>query len=297
MKPTKNPTNGKNGNPKQAKRAEDYTLVITEMEDKLRNQLKKAKEINLGLNTVIEQNNQKINEIISKNNKFISILAHDLRGPFNSIIGFLNLIKENLNNDDMNNVEKYLDIVYNSANNTLNLLDNLLVWTMSQNSEKYFNPITIELDQLIIDEIDYLIVSANQKQITLNQSIEKGLNVTADVQMVSTIIRNLITNAIKFTNPGGEITISAMENEHHIEIAIEDNGIGISFEAQKELFKIDSFHSTIGTSNEKGLGLGLLLCKEFIDVHGGDIKIDSQPGKGCEMKITLPQYIKEPVEL
>jgi signal transduction histidine kinase len=109
--------------------------------------------------------------------------------------------------------------------------------------------------------------------------------------MVKTILRNLIGNAIKYTNNGGEITISATEGKRFIEIVVKDNGIGISPEAQRRLYKIHSFHSTTGTNNEKGTGLGLILCREFIEMHGGNIRIESEPGKGSKFKFTLPHYI------
>lgn len=293
MKTNNKPIDGKNRCPGSRNM---FTLVANNektTENELRLRLKKLEEINLQLTNVIKQSEQKINEIITKNNKFVSILAHDLRNPFNSILGFLELIKNNLNNYNKNKIEEFVTIAYNSANNTLDLLNNLLVWTISQNSEKSFNPVKIDLDELLLDEIENLIASAKQKQITLNHSLAANLKVRADLQMVRAILRNLISNAIKYTKPGGEITISALENDKHVEIAIEDNGIGISFEAQKELFKIDSFHSTVGTNNEKGTGLGLLLCKEFVEINGGNILIESEPGKGCELKFTLPQYIKE----
>jgi signal transduction histidine kinase len=263
------------------------------VENDLRFRLKKMEENNLHLKKVIEQGKQKIDEIITKNNKFVSILAHDLRSPFNSIMGFLELIKRDMDTFDKEKFENYINIAYNSANNMLNLLNNLLVWTLSQSGEKNYNPVKIDLDELLFDEIHNHMPLAKQKQINLNHSLASDLTVRADLQMVRTILRNLITNAIKYTNPGGEITISAIENDKHIEIAIEDNGIGISFEAQKELFKIDSFHSTIGTNNEKGTGLGLLLCKELVEINGGNILIESEPGKGCELKFTLPQFIND----
>ena len=109
--------------------------------------------------------------------------------------------------------------------------------------------------------------------------------------MVKTILRNLISNAIKYTNIGGEIMVSASENKQFVEISIKDNGVGISSMNQKELFKINSFHSTTGTNNERGTGLGLILCKEFVEMHGGKILVESEQGKGCEFRFTLPHYI------
>jgi signal transduction histidine kinase len=269
------------------------TIADTEemTESMLRLQLKKLEETNVQLSEVIKADSEKLKEIITKNNKFTSILAHDLRSPFNSILGFLGLIKDNLNNYDKNKIEEYVNIVYDSAQNTLTLLNNLLVWTFSQNGEKCFNPVKVDLAKLLLEEIAELKISAKQKQIKLNYTLAANLKVKADIQMLRTILRNLINNAIKYTNPGGEVHISALENNNHVEIAVEDNGVGISFEDQEKLFKTEYFHSTVGTNNEKGTGLGLLLCKEFVETHGGKIQSRSEPGKGSELKFTIPQYI------
>lgn len=253
--------------------------------------LREMEELNVHLEKLVEQRTKKLTEVVATNTKFLSIIAHDLRSPFSSILGVLEILKINLNDYNKNEIEDYVDIAYNSANSTLSLLDSLLAWTISQNKEKSFNPVKINLNELLIDEIECINTSANQKQIRLSHSIAPDLNVNADLQMVKTILRNLISNAIKYTNTGGEITISASENKQFVEVEVKDNGIGISLEAQKKLFKIEAFHSTAGTNNEKGTGLGLLLCKEFIKLHGGNLLIESEPGKGSKFKFTMPHYI------
>ena len=263
----------------------------TAAEKKLLLRLREMEELNTGLELLVEQRTSKLVEIVSTNAKFLSIIAHDLRSPFSSILGILELLKMSLKELDKNEIEKYIEIVYNSANNTLTLLDNLLVWALSQNKEKNFKPIKINLYELLREEIENLKTLASQKQITLRHSVKPDLNVTADIQMVKTILRNLINNAIKYTNVNGEIIIDANEVNQYIEIAIKDNGIGISAEDQRKLFKIDAFHSTPGTHDEKGTGLGLLLCKEFVELHGGNIRIESEAGKGSRFAFTLPHYI------
>jgi signal transduction histidine kinase len=253
--------------------------------------LKEIEAHNKQLEELTQKQKKELTDIITTHNKFISILAHDLRSPFGSILAVLELIAKNLKEFDLSEAERYIKIAKNSANNTLSLLDNLLVWIISQHQGDNFNPVKIDLHNLLLEEIENLTSIADQKQISLVQNIAKDLKITADLQMVKTILRNLITNAIKYTHNYGVITISAMENNQYVEIAIEDNGIGISFEAQKDLFKIDSFQSTIGTNSERGTGLGLLICKDFIEKHGGNIWIESEPGKGSEFKFTLPHYI------
>ncbi len=246
---------------------------------------------NASLEFILEQRTQKLTEIVSTNGKFLSIIAHDLRSPFSSIIGILELLKMSLKEFEKDEIEKYVDIVYNSANNTLVLLDNLLIWAISQNKEKNFNPVKINLHELLSGEIENLRLLAAQKHIELKQDIGREVNVTADLQMIKTVFRNLISNAIKYTNENGKISINAHENEKLVEVAITDNGIGISAENQKKLFKIDFLHSTPGTKNEKGTGLGLLLCKEFVELHGGNIWIESQVCAGSRFLFTLPHYL------
>ena len=259
--------------------------------DDLMLRLKELEELNAHLEILVDKRTKELISVAATNAKFISIIAHDLRSPFASIIGVLEILKVSLNQQNMNDIENYIDIAYNSANRTLILLDNLLAWTISQNKEKNFNPVKINLYELLREEIENITTSARQKQITLNYSIAHDLNITADLQMAKTIIRNLISNAIKYTNTGGEIAMSAIEGNEFVEISIKDNGIGISPEIQKNLFKIEAFHSTSGTNNEKGSGLGLVLCKEFVELHGGKILLESEPGKGSEFKFTLPHYI------
>ena len=253
--------------------------------------LQEMDRLNASLEILLEQRTSKLTEIVSTNGKFLAIIAHDLRSPFSSIIGILELLKLSLKEFNKDEIEEYVDIVYNSANNTLVLLDNLLVWAVSQNKEKNFKPIKIDLYNLLRQEIENLKTTAGQKQIEINHFVEPGLNVTADLQMVKTILRNLISNAIKYTNINGQITINALENKQYVEISVKDNGIGMSPEIQKKLFKIDFLYSAPGTNDEKGTGLGLLLCKEFVELHGGNIWIKSDAGKGSCFSFTLPHYI------
>ena len=291
LKAFENKAYRKNGSPKLLVLSSDIDDTGKTSENYFILRLREMEAINAHLEKLIEQQTRKLTEVATTNTKFISIIAHDLRSPFSSILYALDIVKENLNNNNINETENYINIASNYASNTLSLLDDLLVWTMSQNNEKNFNPVKINLNELLRDEIVSSIISATQKQITLRHSIAPNLNVTADLQMVKTILRNLIGNAIKYTNTGGEISISASEGKQFVEIAVKDNGIGISPAFQRELFKINDNHSTKGTNNEKGTGLGLLLCKEFIEMHGGNIRVESKPGIGSKFKFTLPHYI------
>jgi signal transduction histidine kinase len=260
-------------------------------EKQIMSQLQEMEELNIHLGQLLDQRTAENAEVVATNTKFISILSHDLRSPFSSILGVLQILKKSLNDYDKDEFEKYIDIASDSANRTLNLLDELLEWTISQNFKKSFNPVKINLKKLIEGEIENMGFSAIQKQIKLTHYITSTLYVIADLQMIKTVLRNLISNAVKYSNTRGEIIISASEIRQFVEIAVKDNGIGISLEARKSLFKIDSFHTTKGTNNEKGNGLGLILCKEFIETHGGKIRIESEPDRGSKVTFTLPHYL------
>lgn len=257
----------------------------------LKLRLKELEEINSHLEKVSEDQSKKLAEVVETNSKFLSIIAHDLRSPFSSILGVLELLKDSYYEYNIKEVEKYIRMATNSATGTLNLLDNLLSWTSAQNKATFINPVKIDLYELIIEEFESITPAATHKLLSLNHSIPPRLFLAADIEMVKTILRNLISNAIKFSYIGGEIRVSASEDKQFVEITIEDNGIGISQKDQKELFIKNEVHSTRGTNNEFGTGLGLILCKEFVEKHGGKILIESEAGKGTKVRFTLPHYI------
>jgi signal transduction histidine kinase len=260
-------------------------------ENNLQLRLKELKEINVGLENRVMHDNDILNEVVARNAKFMSIVAHDLRSPFNSIIGILDILAGNIDKYRKDEIEELIHIASSSAINTYKLLENLLDWSVVQNKEKSFNPVKINLRELILSELDSFNILASQKHIVLDQSVFQDIYLTADIQMVKTIFRNLISNAIKYSNQGGIIFISATEGNQFVEIEVMDNGIGMTENALGKLFKMDEFHSTIGTDNEHGTGLGLLFCKEFVEMHGGKIWAESKPGKWSKFKFTLPHYI------
>ena len=254
-------------------------------------EIQEMEQRNVQLENLVSQLTNELIDKVATNSKFITIIAHDLRSPFVSILGALELLRNKLEQDNIKDVDEYVNIAAYSARRTLNLLDNLLAWAVSQNSEKSFTPVKINLKKVLAFEISNINYSARQKQIKLNNSIASELNVSGDLQMIKTVFRNLISNAVKYTNPGGEISITARAEGAYVEISVKDNGIGISQEVQNDLFKAHTYKSTPGTKNEKGTGLGLLLCKEFVELNGGKIQVESKKGTGSEFKITLPHYI------
>lgn len=279
---------GKNGKAKSSVQEVAVANCGKEPEELAVFQLNELQKINAHLHKALEDRSKKLLEVVATNSKFMSIIAHDLRSPFSSIIGALELLKSSLDDFSIYEIEKYISIASKSAINTLDLLDNLLMWTVSQNKEKNFLPVRINLLELVDYEIESIKASATQKQIRLFHSIVPDLFIRADFQMVKTIFRNLINNAIKYTDTGGDIHIEALVFNRFVEISVKDNGIGISPDFRKGIFQDGPVHTTAGTWNEQGTGLGLMLCKEFVEIHGGDIRVESEPGTGSSFIFTLP---------
>ncbi len=257
---------------------------------KLLLRLQEMEKINSNLKKQAEDQSKKLEEVIATNAKFLSIIAHDLRSPFQSIIGALDLLRDSFNENNKNRIRTYIQMASNSANGTLTLLENLLSWTASQNKAISFTPVKINLLELITGELESVNIPATRKQLSLNHMCPGNIYLFADLQMVKTIFRNLINNAIKYSFIGGEITVSATVGNQFALITVRDNGIGISHKAQKELFNKDGIHSTRGTDNENGTGLGLMLCKDFVEKHSGTLSIESETGKGSKFSFTLPHY-------
>lgn len=238
-------------------------------------------------------------EILTKNNeleianatkdKFFSIIAHDLKSPFSSIIGFSEILVTELNELDKEEIEKYTRYILQSSKRALALLMNLMEWAQSQTGRIEFNPAKIDLVNLVNENILLADENARQKSISIEKALPENVTAFADKAMIGTILRNLISNAIKFTQPGGKISISFVEQRGEIIFSIQDTGVGISNVSIEKLFLIDQGFSTSGTNNEIGTGLGLILCKEFVVKHGGKIWVESQQGVGSIFYFSIPK--------
>ncbi|TAL70632.1 MAG: sensor histidine kinase [Bacteroidetes bacterium] len=236
-----------------------------------------------------------LKELNASKDKFFSIIAHDLKAPFNSIIGLSGILKEELKSGGPAAIEEYAGLINTSAVQTFRLLENLLEWANSQRGKIVFKPGPIILRELYTEEFSSLNDMATAKNIELIRSFQDDLKIIADKNMLKTILRNLISNAIKFTHKNGRVEVKAITDNSHVEISVSDNGLGMTKETVAKLFRIDSDISTPGTENEKGTGLGLILCKEFIERHGGKIWVESESGKGSIFKFILPLDIKPSV--
>lgn len=279
------PVNGNKANSSQLHIAYDDEAAEASFMSRI-NEMKEQIE---RLEAIAEERENEISQIVSTRNKFIALISHDLRGPFSSIMCALDLLKLKLTRRNIKDIERYVNIAADSANSTLHLLDDLLTWTISQNKENSFHPKIFNLHELIAGELKGFGFACMQKRITLCRKVPTHFIIKADIQMIKTVIRNLIGNAIKFTPNDGIITVSASESKNYFQVSVKDNGIGISAKDKKNLFDREKIHSLPGTNNETGVGLGLLLCKEFVELHGGKIWVDKSVSIGSEFKFNLPK--------
>lgn len=273
-----------------------FLLVITRLYSR------RLKSANVRLERIVKERTLEITqqkeEILAKRDelqianaekdKFFSIIAHDLKSPFNSIIGYSNILIEKIHKKDYGEIHKYAEIIGQSSNRAMDLLMNLMEWSRSQTGRMKFNPEYFGMTSLISETVLLFDDIASQKTITIAKNLHANVTVFADKAMISILLRNLVSNAVKFTHPGGKIIIATKEKHGELTVSVSDNGVGISKVDIENIFRIDGNYTTLGTNNEKGTGLGLVLCKEFIKKHDGKIWIESEEGKGSTIYFTLP---------
>jgi PAS domain S-box-containing protein len=253
---------------------------LVELDDNRTTLEKNAKEL--------AELNSKLEELNKSKDKFFSIVAHDLRSPFTGLLGFTDILSTQIESLTTDEIKTYTGHLNHSLKNVFKLLENLLDWSRMQTGKIKFEPANFNLREVIQRIVGVFQINASEKKIELDICIESCLMVYADEDMVDIIIRNLLSNAIKFTKPGGKVCISSQMKDDLIEITVSDNGIGILPESLSKLFKFDQNISTEGTARERGTGLGLVLCKEFIEKNGGQITIESKVNLGSKFTFTLP---------
>ncbi|MFC2096436.1 tetratricopeptide repeat protein [Bacteroidota bacterium] len=236
----------------------------------------------------LKTTNEKLHELNATKDKFFSVIAHDLRNPFSSIIGFIDLLIDGYDEYDSIKIKETLQVLQTTSNNAYKLLQNLLDWSRSQIGGIKFEPKSIDINKIAEENFELYHEIAKSKNIRLISEIENDTYVFADLEMINTVFRNLISNAIKFTSSGGSVNIRSLNKNESLEISVMDTGVGIDQENLQKLFRIDSKYSTEGTAHEKGTGLGLILCKEFINRNKGEISVESELGKGTKFVFTLP---------
>jgi len=236
----------------------------------------------------LKQSELALKEANQTKDRFFSIISHDLRAPFTSLMGFSETLIDSYDSFDEKTKKNFARAIYDSAEQIYNLLDNLLQWSLAQTNSIVFKPGKVDFSTVVDENISLMEKSAELKEITLVSAIDGDRVLFADINMLNTILRNLFSNAIKFTGKGGNITLSSTAKKDFLEITIADTGVGMSDEYMKKIFRIDEKHLTRGTEKETGTGIGLVLCKDFIEKHGGKIWVESKPGEGSRFSFTLP---------
>jgi len=242
----------------------------------------------------IQMLNGKLEKLNVDKDRFLSILGHDLKNPFNALLGLSEILEESIQEFDIDDIKNMAGDINKTAQGTFNLLEDILTWARAQQGKIPFKPQQLSIKEICKNILVTLNPSANAKKIVINYSATDNLNVFADADMIKTVLRNLVSNAIKFTNKGGVININAVENYGNVTISVSDNGIGIKPDNLAKLFDLSQVVTTTGTAEETGTGLGLLLCKEFVEKHQGKIWVESEVGKGSEFKFTLPIFTEQP---
>lgn len=227
-------------------------------------------------------------QLNSDKDRFISILAHDLRSPFNNLLGLSELLTENLSKFSSEEIKTIVSTIYETAQKTFSLLEDTLLWASFQSKKITFSPLPTNTSTIIEEVIEILEPVAKFKDIEIKTNLNEELRTNIDIYMFKAILRNLISNAIKFTNKNGRIDISAVHTDSKIIIKVSDNGVGMKQETIDKLFNFSPVNSSKGTANESGTGLGLMLCKEFIDKHRGKIWVESTLGKGTTVRFSIP---------
>jgi len=244
----------------------------------------------------LQELNLKLNESNKSKDMFFSIISHDLKSPFSSIIGLSEILAQNINEFDKEKIQQIADNINKSANETFLLLENLLKWSRLQRGIIIPNFGNHNLSKIVNNVCVLYREVAKTKEISIINKIAGDVSIYCDEEIIKTILRNLVANAIKFTEPKGLVILSATESKGLVEIEVSDSGVGIATDKLPELFSIDKNNSTKGTSNESGTGLGLHLCRALIETHGGKIWVESEVGKGSSFYISVTRVIESEKE-
>ena len=257
-------------------------------------------EFSGGIGTIMDITDRKLTELKliesekhlrdlnATKDKFFSIVSHDLLDPFNALLGFSSMLMESAKNEDKALNLRYADIINQSAKRILDLLQNLLIWTKVQSGKLVPNRMIISVSELVSDSLALILLHAQNKKIAIQLEIEENVKAAMDYNMMATVIRNLVGNAIKYSNVGGTILIESNIRDNTLYFSVTDHGTGIDEEHLKQLFMIDKSHGKKGTSEEAGTGLGLFISKEFIEIHGGQISAESTADKGSRFMFSIP---------
>lgn len=237
---------------------------------------------------LLRNKNAELKENNATKDKLFSIIAHDLKNPVGNILMISELLVDSFKNKDFETSEELLELIGSQSKETMNLLETLFDWAKSQSGQINYSPEELILKEIVLQVVEIINPVASIKGITVEMNLEPDLKVLADKNMIHTVLRNLVSNAIKFTNTGGFVQILACKLADGIEISVKDSGVGMTGDTLKSLFHIDSSVTTNGTAGEKGSGLGLIICMEFIEKHGSHIHVESEPERGSKFSFSLP---------
>jgi len=269
---------------------EEREILINQLEE-TRKKLLKDKEELLKLNEELVKSQENLQNTINLKDKFLSIISHDLINPISGSKHLISLLYNDYNNLEKDEIMEFLSALKQTSYHVETMLQTLILWAKSQSNQLKPSPINFDINELIFTIKSLLSTQALDKMINIIQDSSGNINVFADINMTNTILRNLVSNAIKFTPDNGQINIGAKEiNDHFVEVYVKDNGIGMSNDTKENLFNISNRHTNLGTKNEKGYGLGLLIVKDFVELNSGKLTVESEINKGTTFKFTLPKY-------
>ncbi len=264
---------------------EEANIELKERNEQITDQ----KEELSALNEDLQRREKDLSEANAAKDKFFSIIAHDLKNPLNVLTNYTEMLRDSYDYFDNDTRKKYINDLASSVSHMLKLIQNLLEWSRAHKGRIDINRQTFDLYEAVFNNIYLLKNQAKEKNISLDSRVPQNMLVYADFNMISTVIRNLLSNAVKFTPAGGRVDVNAEESGEFFEVSIKDSGVGISESRIDKLFRIDENTTTRGTAQEEGTGLGLILCKEFIEQNGGGIRVESREGEGSRFIFTIPK--------
>ncbi|MBN2484659.1 MAG: hybrid sensor histidine kinase/response regulator [Bacteroidales bacterium] len=279
---------------------DDLLLTIREaiisfnQEAIIKNQNEELLELNLNLEKKVEERTRQLQELNATKDKFFSIIAHDLKNPFNTMMGFTELLRDSFETFEPGQIKEYISILFETARSSYTLLQNLLEWARSQTNRLTLKPEITDLFTIVYNVVRFTELPVSKQNIAIENNIPAGTKVYVDVNTIETVLRNLISNAIKFSNNNNSIKIECSVAKNETIVCVSDNGVGISESNKEKLFRIDQNFSTKGTDSESGTGLGLILCKEFVEKNHGKIWVESASGKGSRFYFSMPNNNPEP---
>ncbi len=255
---------------------------------------KRAQTELMAAHNELKEKNDQLGKLNASKDKFFSIISHDLRNPFSVLLGLTELLTLNAQHYDKDKIHTLVTRIFSSAQKLYALLENLLTWSKIQRGMMECMPTSLKLCELVEENIDLFTGQAEKKQITILNAMPPDISAWADESMLSAVLRNLISNALKYTNSDGHVQIAAKELDRDFwEISVSDNGVGIPENALPKLLRLDTQYSHVGTAGEEGTGLGLILCRELVEQNGGTIRVESEPDKGTTFYFSLP---RQPLE-